>query len=179
MNWREWASPLLYKACPPLNIRTLSRLVVLVPLFSTHLGPLFSFSSRLPPRLEPGHESCRPAPTHSLSSCLVNHFSSVSCSLLGSYKMSPVGAAMSSWLPLFWRICFKFLISLLFISLCAFFPHACPSYLGIVIFIFISRPYWSPAPKMKYERGNYTRQIQEQKLTQGHWSHLHSGLDSS
>jgi hypothetical protein len=34
--------------------------------FSTHLGSLFSFSSSLPPRLEPGHESRRPAPTCSL-----------------------------------------------------------------------------------------------------------------
>ena len=33
MDWQEWASPLLYKACPPLKIWTLSRLVVLVPLF--------------------------------------------------------------------------------------------------------------------------------------------------
>jgi hypothetical protein len=31
--------------------------------FSTCLGSLFSFSSRLPPRLKPGHESRRPAPT--------------------------------------------------------------------------------------------------------------------
>ena len=33
MNWREWASLLLYKAHLPLNIRPSSRLVVLVPLF--------------------------------------------------------------------------------------------------------------------------------------------------
>jgi hypothetical protein len=33
MNWWKWASALLYKSCPPLNIRTLNRLVVLVPLF--------------------------------------------------------------------------------------------------------------------------------------------------
>ena len=36
--------------------------------FSTRLGSLFSFSSRLPPRLEPGHESCRP-PQHAWEQC--------------------------------------------------------------------------------------------------------------
>ena len=36
--------------------------------FSTCLGSLFSFSSRLPPRLEPGHESCRP-PQHAWEQC--------------------------------------------------------------------------------------------------------------
>ena len=61
-SWAKWASPLHYKACLPLKIRALIRILSWFHLSLVCLV-FFSFSSKMPPRLEPRHENHRPAST--------------------------------------------------------------------------------------------------------------------
>jgi hypothetical protein len=70
-NWHDWGWVSLFISADffvkHLNLEQTS--MSWFHYFSTRLDSLFSFSSKLPPRLEPGHESHRPAPTQ-LCKCI-------------------------------------------------------------------------------------------------------------